>query len=370
VGRAPCQRVVGLPCDLPALDLAFGDDYAASVQADKAEWEAYREGQAYWVRGTNLLVMTHRPWSTLEPGHSHGFHGSASAGAVSLACPGCYVLVVQDSRSLDGEPLRLLAESYPWVDLVTSTNWPDGGVGNYAAALAGSAYSEASRALHDSGRLFFGAAGNTYATGATPVPYPDIMLPPWVVLIGGAHSECGAQEMNSGHPMEVAGNFTQRLPAPMDPSALWWTSGTSFATPAVAGAFGQALLDVRQALGSGPHDGVLWRGEAPGAAGPLADGDLTQEELRAAVAAHARWFAPAEYAPASPMCLTAAQVGAVPAPVGPAPWMDLGWGYAGPAEARAAAAWLLGTGAEPDAKPAAAVAWMAALQQARGAVKG
>ena len=136
----------------------------------------------------------------------------------------------------------------------------------------------------------------------------------------------------------------------------------------MAGAFGQALLDVRAAARGDPHDGVLWKGTGqPGS--PLADGDLTNEELRSAMAAHATWFEATDYQPAHPLCLTAAQVGGAPVPLGPAPWTSVGWGYTGPAEARAAAAWLLG-GPAPTAKPMEATLWMDGLGQARAALKG
>ncbi|HUR26341.1 MAG TPA: hypothetical protein VM327_10055 [Candidatus Thermoplasmatota archaeon] len=235
--------------------------------------------------------------------------------------------------------------------------------------MTGDAYSMASKALHESGRLFFGATGNTPVASVTPFPYPDIMLPPWVVLVGGAHSECGAQETMSGHPMELAANFTQKLPSNTTTDESWWTAGTSFAAPAMAGTFGQALLGLRGSLGTGPHAGALWRGE-PTPAGPLADGELSNEDLRAAFALHARYFATTDYEPTAAMCLTAAQVGGVPGPVGPAPWQDQGWGYAGPAEAQAVVQWLAGNGDEPPAKPAAAEAWMAQVQAARAVVKG
>jgi hypothetical protein len=364
----PCHRVLGLPCTMPSLRLTFGADYAANVRADVAIWQSYELDQPYWVEGTNLLVMTHRPWSNLEPGHGHSFHGSATAGAVNQACPECYVLVLQDSLSLDGEPVRRIAEEMPWVDLVVSTNWPDGGVDRFAQAQVGDRYSQATKALHDSGRLFVGASGNTYVVGVTPVPYPDIMLPPWVVLVGGAHSQCGAQELNSGHPMELAANFTQRLPQAENTSGALWVSGTSFAAPALAGAFGHALLRIRQA-GYGPAPGALAQGAAT-MEGPLTDGTLTQEELRDAFHRHARWFAPAEFSPNQPVCATAIQFGGVPAPVGATPWTDLGWGYAGPDEAESAAQWILGLAAGPEPKPAEAQLWMDGLQELRTAVKG
>ncbi|HUR26340.1 MAG TPA: hypothetical protein VM327_10050 [Candidatus Thermoplasmatota archaeon] len=128
MGSPPLRTRAGLPCDIPGLELTFGADLQANLAADAGTWAAYEMDQPYWVKGTNLLLLTHRPWSDgPAPGSSGSFHGSATSGAVAQACQGCYVFAVQDSLSLDGEPLRLLAEGFPWVDLVTSTNWPDGG---------------------------------------------------------------------------------------------------------------------------------------------------------------------------------------------------------------------------------------------------
>lgn len=365
----PSAHVPGFPEDAPRLDLTLGDDLEASLKADEAAWATVEPGVVYWVPGTNLLLLTTREadWLPTGRGLEEDFHSTATAHVVARACPECYVLAVQDPASVDGEPVRFIAERLPWVDFVTSTTYP-GGDRDYANAYATRSYSSATRALAETGRLFFGPTGNTPVTAVTPVPYPDVDLPPWVVLVGGAHSECRAGEALAGRPAELVGNFSQTLADSASTDRYFETAGTSFATPQVAGFFGRALVDVRRAVGAGREPGALAVG--PTASGsPFEDGRLTAEELRETFHATASWFGTTEFAPGCgfPLLGPGSPEVSTAVPVTPAPWLDMGWGYVGEAEAALAARVALGLEPAPE-KPAAAAAHMAAVTAARAAL--
>ena len=143
-------------------------------------------------------------------------------------------------------------------------------------------------------------------------------------------------------------------------------SGTSFATPQVAAHFALALLEVRRALGDLRAPGALWAG-APQPGSPyLDDGRLTASELRVAMAQSARYFATADY---DADCAQRNQALLYPTPASATPWLDMGWGYAGAAEAQQAADLVLSR-ATLAAKPVDAQAFMQACLAGRSAFYG
>lgn len=352
----PSLQVAGFPMDAVALPLTLGSDYQTSRNADAALWEAYEEGTLYYVPGTNLLLLTTRlpPWG-LPDGNERMFHGTASAHAISQACPDCYVLILQDGNSLDGEPIRQMAAEMPWVDFAASTNVPGDVLSNHVSGD----YARATKAFHDAGRLFFSFAGNEPVPASPLLIYGGTSLPPWTVMVGGAHSECKGTEVLAGKPPEFVGNFTMTLATVQDTTATRPISGTSFATPQVAGSFGRALLRVRERLGPGAGEG-LWSG-TPQATPWLEDGVLTADEMRDVFSRVATYFAPQEFDPSCTANL--------PAPATPTPWVDMGWGYVGDEEAELAARVLLGDEPAPE-KPILAQAHMRGHQAAREAAFG
>lgn len=362
--QPPSLRIPGLPGDLAPLRLTFGDDYEASRAADEATWKGYEDERLYWVPGTNLLLYTMRPWEFRPDGEARTIHGTASAAAVNAVCPECYILIFQDSQSIDGEPVRRIAAQMPWVDLVVSTNLP----GPYDPTST--AHADATRALWDAGRLYVSFAGNTPVSGLGGVPFAvpfhEVDYPPWVVMVGGVHSACSATEASAGKPTEFVGDFTQVLAATETVEGTRALSGTSFATPQVAGAFGRALLAVRQAVPQGSAEGSLWRTDArPESA--LDDGVLTQAELRSAMASAARYFETTVFTPGCGSAFGLPVDPPTALPPSPTPWIETGWGYVHGPEADLAAAILLGEAAAPG-KPGAAILWMDAFMAARAAM--
>lgn len=353
----PSEVVPLIPNDLPSLNLTLGSDYEASLEADRAAWRRVAPGTVYWVPGTNLLYLAHRVPTdyTHGAGPAGGRHGVPAAAAASQACPECYVFVVWDSKSGDGESIAKIADEMPWVDFVAMTSIPTDITDPPTIARA-------TRKLTERGGLFFGASGNEPVFGSVEVLYRGYSLPPWVVMVGGAHSECGAVELKAGKPTEFVGNFSQVLAEPGSVSEYSVASGTSFSTPQVAGMFGLALLDVRRNRGYGRTDGVLHVGDEIRDSSALRDGVLTGEELRSAVSRAARYFAPTDYS-----CVRLASSGGTPIPASPTPWVEMGWGYVGREEAGAAAQWVLGRAVLGE-KPESARAYMEQFQAARSAV--
>lgn len=346
----PSTLLPGFPPDVPALNLTFGEDYQANLEADEAVWSAVETGRLYWIPGTNLLSYSHRPYASVPVGHGGpSTHGVATVAAVTAACMDCYVLYIQDVESLDGASLELIADQMPWVDFVVSTNFPgEVQYGQEFPYVGGSpAYQHATRRLHEQGRLFFAATGNTPVNGLVnpTAPYPifDYNHPPWVVNVGGAQSGCGSAVQTAGTLPELVGDFTQELPRVETTTEDVYPQGTSFATPQVAGRAGAVLQGLRERLGDTRDDGALWAGDA--GPGPfLEDGRITQEEIRFVLQRSAEHFTTTEFDPLGTECMGQVSI----RPVGPAPVADLGWGYPSQATVDAAIGQLLGESEVPQ----------------------
>jgi len=371
----PSKSIPGFPKDAPALPLTLGPDFAANLAADQAAWAAYQPGVVHWVPGTNLLLLTTRSpegvpgyegvhTGYVEAGPNAPGHSLQTATVISRTCAECYVLIVQDVENIDGESLQRIASSLPWVDVVQSTSFSGGGSGAYPAAT---------RALRDSGRMFVTGTGNTFVTGVNT--YPDINLPPWVFLVGGAQDfdpesglACNATYADAGRPAEVVGNYAWILPSNTDMTTQYWLTGTSYASPQVAAEFGRVLIGVRRALGDRRAAGAVWAGPAV-ADTVLDDGRLTGEEVRRVLTSTATLFATQDFNPecavgtAASFALRNLQI-EVPLPVSPTPWVELGWGFVGAGAADLAVDVITGN-APPPAKPAEAARYMDAFMALR-----
>jgi len=354
----PCHSVPDLPCSIPTLNLTFSGNYSENVQADEGVWETYETGRVYWVEQTNLLLWTARPWDCEDQGvrcseqptgrasdDGTGSHGAATAGAVNDACQRCYVLAVQDGNSLDGGSVREMARNLTYVDVATSSFLL--GDRSEIAFQGDREFAEATYELWESGTPFVAFSGNQVVTGfrpnVNPFPLAEVQFPPWVYLAGGAHPECDSSESLAGKPPEVVGDFTQRLPEPAHVTARSNISGTSFATPQIAGELGELLLELRRSQGPGPpsnsENATMWKGN-PVPDSPLADGRLQLPELRTAIHHSATYFETGDY---RHECGTQLRT-----PVGPGPYVQMGWGYVGDNETGRALNVVLGNAELPE----------------------
>lgn len=315
----PCQRVVGLPCSMPTVEITLNTSFSEARGVDADLWANLEPGLPVWLNGTNIIFEYQRLNGDNPIAFDPGFHGTATVGAVNDACPECYTFAYQDQQSLDGEPVRTLA-AYPWVDFVVSTNWP-GNLDRTVGHLLEGPYADATRSLYEAGGIFFGAAGNHPVTGLMdvmlPFPYNPIMWPPWVAMVSGHLDDCGSRVLYSGQLTEFTAQFEQDLPRSETISGRGMVAGTSFSAPRAAGLWGEVLRQVYIAhppTGSG----ALWEGE-PGP-GLLADGELNQAELREVMAAAATLYDVGDY-----QAGCGAGYGSGRPQTTPGPW-ESGWG--------------------------------------------
>jgi hypothetical protein len=320
-GASAFKSYEALQLTLPVNDPDANTDELAA--ADAGEWSKIlisedtdnSDVHMYWMPGTKIVGhvvfspgLLGDPFVTFATGRRTGplntyaatSHGvgtsSVAAGAIHGTCPNCVLVYVHGT----GEQASRWVEQQDWID-VQSNSWGYSTV--YRERVYAGSDTEAQRAAVERGQSIFFSAGNgqenAFVTPNTTL-FSSQEGPDWIITVG-AISPGGSSYSGHGKPSDVA-SIGSGYPSANNNGARangeGNFSGTSNATPVMAGIYGEALHRVRKQLGPGSRlqsGGVIARG-APGcqAANPqcaLADGELTVHEMREAL------FRAAQYTP-------------------------------------------------------------------------
>ena len=321
--RHPSTYLPGFPRNAPALRLHLdGEDYWDAVRADCATWAKVRRGTLYWVPGTRIVgAITFDPVAAGNCGAEQpaplpivddGGHGTMTASrAVSGsygACRTCLVVAVETPGSVNivspagterpaVDAIRWAAANATWIDAQSNSWGPIAPVHDptkQAGLLA--ANTDLNRAVEETARrhLAFWASGNGAAFRYGVAGHPTLLSPhlgPSALVVGG-HDSGYVATWPGFTPHLVADACASRAALHRDTaeSGDEVGSGTSAATPWVAGAASQVLLHARAILGdarTGVRPGGIVAAGRKGAvrSGPLADGTLTLAEWRALILA-------------------------------------------------------------------------------------
>ena len=291
-------------------------DTAALAAKDAAEWGKinYSEGtdnaqvSMYWIPGTKIIGHVAFPGASIgDPlttqllGSSSGpvntfatsSHGigtsSVSAGNIHGACPHCLIVYVHGTSEQANEWVA----KQDWIDLQTNS-W--GLALAYRDRIYAGSDTEAQRKAVERGQQIFFSAGNGQEN-AFIVPNTTLQSsqegPDWIVTVGATDSVDGSSPSGHGKPADIASigdSYPSAYGGDGTATGEGDFSGTSNATPVIAGLYGEALYRLRRALPGASRvqkEGVIATGSAAcGSANaqcPLADGKLTVHELRAAL---------------------------------------------------------------------------------------
>jgi Subtilase family len=311
LSEAPDTWLPGFPAtsafsEYRALNLNLEEDNAGRSisslrSSDASDWSSVKVSapgsiKYYWLPGTKVIgALTFANGGTIMPAtNAHTTHGqgttSVSVGNRFGGCPECLLVFIQYGSVADGERAIEWAESQPWIDGISNSY-------GFSLAERDRLYSgsdtAAQRGATDRGQTIFFSAGNGM-TNTFTIPNSTLFSsqegPDWIVTVGGIHTS-GGSYTGHGKPADISGLGTAY------PSAYGGAtvsgqgnfSGTSNATPTIAGMYGRALYDARRLL-SGPsrtqNAGVIATGDSPFACGAvrpsceLGDGVLTAAELR------------------------------------------------------------------------------------------
>ena len=299
---------------LPLSHAANGDALASELaEQDGATLagvtpSAGDEVHGYYIPGTKVVgaVSFDDQGELFKGADAHGAGVASSvAGSLHGTCPECVLVFIdKGENAADGEAAINWAMDQPWIDVITNSY-------GYATVYRERVYSgsdvERQRGASQRGQTVFFSSGNGQENAFT-VPNTTTFSsqegPDWIVTVGavspGEDNYYGTfptggqhgQYLGSGKPADIAGiglDYPTAYGADQV-SATGETgfSGTSNATPQVAGYYARALGVARTLLG-GPSrtqsGGVVATGKpvACGAARPdceLGDGKLTVDELR------------------------------------------------------------------------------------------
>ncbi len=319
----PSTYLPGYPADALRLDLTLDAyEWREAVLADCAVWEQVEAGRLYWVPGTRIIGAISFREGLLgacddpedasrlvspPPILDMNGHGTmvASRGAANGygACASCLVVAVQMPASVsfvspagsEEGPLTAVewaAANNGWID-VQSNSWgpivplwdPTARAGLFGTSPETARRIEAAAAVQPG----FWASGNGAAFRFGGLGHPTTLMPhlgPSPYIVGGHDS--GEVNTWPGFPPHLVGDSCSAWgahPDSIEEEDEHVSSGTSGATPYVAGSAAQVVRAARAILGdtgrTGIVDGVLASGPAGAVAdGPLADGDLTLDELR------------------------------------------------------------------------------------------
>lgn len=345
--------------------------------ADEAFWKAVEPGRLYAFAGTRVMAVTvSDPEVAYIYGSASPGHGTLTSSLVARESPDAIIVMAvaygdycfqrpEVDCYVDPRVASAMSwlSSQPAIDVISVSLAPMLNEPNAGPLHAESTkYRAASRAAAARGAVIVNGAGNYLAPPLTSY----FGGPPWVISVGGLEPGPRGESVFASKLPDVVANFTERFAAATE-NDTEWHSGTSFATPIVAGTLARALGEIRTALG---HEGGITEDGAL-AVGRTRDGRelrVTSETLRDALNASALTVAPTEWdptnasAPFDPLLFwTRTSVPVVAPPV------QTGWGYVHAGLASEIARRVLEEDTTPPEGKEATAAWMSAVQAAREA---
>lgn len=284
------------------LDTNDGIKMAGLFSADKEEWATVREStqQAVnyrWIPDTKVIgALTFGVEDGIQGniygsgGTEHGMgSASVSTGNTFGTCAECLLVFIEYTTAASAEDALAWAGKQPWIDAITNSYGFS--TGNRDRYYNGTDL-VTSKAAAVRGQTTFFSSGNGQEN-AFLIPNTTLLSsqegPDWMVTVG-ATGTADEDLTGTGKPADVAG-IGESYPSSYGSTTTNGKgnfSGTSNATPQVAGIYGRALWEARRAL-PGPSrtqaGGVIAKGGGY-SCGPvrrdceLGDGRLTAVELR------------------------------------------------------------------------------------------
>ncbi len=292
--RHPSTYLPGYPADAIGVNLTLdAKDLDVAIEADSETWKSLKPHTLYWFPGTKIVAAYALPRegdTVGEPGwiYSTG-HGtmtaSRAAGNAYSLCPECRIAMVQGFHA----DAVLWAAAQPWID-AQSNSWSPLLVMQQADAAQSPGLREAFEAAAAT-HAVFASAGNGVAGKLGVLGHPSFTRstsgPRGVVSVGGHDN--GQIILWSGSWPHVAADACDNWAAKGDSLDEYGPregGGTSSASPYAAGAAARLVLEARRLLAdeyeTGVADATFARGPATDAlaTSPLADGDLSLDELK------------------------------------------------------------------------------------------
>ena len=309
LGQAPDRWLPGFPStnafkDYEALDLTLPEENEATPYMgldgpDEKVWADVKQSTAeeinyYWIPDTKVIGAIDFAGNQVhgDPGAHGTGTSSVAVGNLHGSCPECLLVFISYGDAATGEAAISWAMDQPWIDVITNSYGFSATPVTRDRIYSGSD-TQLQRKASLRGQTIFFSAGNGQEN-AFLVPNSTLLSsqegPDWVVTVGAISPGTHASYTGHGKPADIASlgsGYPSAYNAPTV-SGDGNFSGTSNATPVIAGTYARALYLARRDL-YGPSrvqsDGVIAHGGRYecGDVRPnceLGDGKLTAKELR------------------------------------------------------------------------------------------
>lgn len=227
-------------------------------------------------------------------GAEHGMGtASVSTGNFHGTCPECLLVFLQFTDDASGNRAIDWAMKQPWIDVITNSyGFHTAGTATTRDGVYGGANTALQKTASDRGQTIFWSAGNGYEN-AFVTPNQTLLSsqkgPDWIITVSATTPTGSSNPTGAGKPADISG-VGDGYPSAYDSTRVTGGSafsGTSNATPTIAGTYGRALYLARKAMRGASRmqaGGVIARGAFTcGRARKsceLGDGRLTASELR------------------------------------------------------------------------------------------
>lgn len=311
----PSEYIDGFPEDVKMLNLTFNGTYEECRKSDNQIWNSIKVGALYTIPETNIIGAVCIDQRAKPPEEAsiidEGGHGTATASLIVKNCPDALIVMVQWKYGALGSAVKWAAEQ-PWIDILSVSM-------GYPANLP-PIYDDSWKeimAAHKTGKQIFFGAGNDPTLSITD-PFSG---PPCVISVGGVENDTHGETVMASKAIDFVSEFTTRVAKHNDRKGEYTSMGTSFACPIAAGTAAQILLNLRNAVNytGSISEGSLVIGSGGGI---LSDGRITSSEFRELLNRTAIYWNTTDYSVqinSNPYGITA--------PILPAPWVQMGWGY-------------------------------------------
>ena len=266
---------------------------------DQDEWSKVQQTtdvkpNYYYVPGTKVIGAIDFAGNGIQgtpDDHGQGTT-SVSVGNIHGTCPECLLVFLNINAAADAEQAIDWAMSQPWIDAI-SNSYGFSITPNTRDRLYAGSNTELQKKASERGQSIFFSAGNGQEN-AFLIPNTTYFSsqegPDWNITVGAVSPGAHAAYTGAGKPADIAGigaGYNSAYGSPTV-SGSGKFSGTSNATPTIAGTYARALYLARRDL-AGPSriqsNGVIATGTPYrcGSARPdceLRDGKLTADELR------------------------------------------------------------------------------------------
>lgn len=252
----------------------------------------------HWMPGTKMIGALDFDGGGIDaPTTAHGTGASSVAvGNLHGSCPSCLLVFLDTSFNYDAANAAIhWAASQPWIDAISNSYGKNTVISNnYARDGIYFGETDFQRRASERGQTIFFAAHNgierSFIVPTSPLLSSEAG-PDWVVTVGAVSAtQNRASYTGHGKPADIA-SLGSSYPSAYGSKTVGGSgtfSGTSNATPVVAGMYGQALYEARSAL-PGPSrtqaggviaTGTHFRCGSKRRDCELSDSRLTAEEMR------------------------------------------------------------------------------------------